>query len=63
MLDSNNQVVKTHSIAKVPFYVLSNKYKLKSFTGKLQDVAPSILYIYNINKPKDMSGENLIEIK
>lgn len=63
MLDSNNQVVKTHSIAKVPFYVLSNKYKLKSFTGKLQDVAPSILYIYNINKPKDMSGENLIEVK
>lgn len=63
MIDSNGQAVKTHSIAKVPFYVLSNKYKLKSFNGKLQDVAPSILYIYNINKPKDMSGENLIEIK
>lgn len=63
MIDSSGQVVKTHSIAKVPFYVLSNKYKLKSFNGKLQDVAPSILYIYNINKPKDMSGENLIEIK
>ena len=63
MIDENNQIVKTHSVAKVPFYVLSNKYELATSSGVLQDIAPSILYIYGINKPKDMDGSNLVKKK
>lgn len=63
MIDENNNIIKTHTVAKVPFIVLSNKYELKYFEGSLQDIAPSILYIYGINIPKEMNGKNLIKNK
>lgn len=63
MMDSDNNVVKTHSIAKVPFHVLSNKYEVNLFEGSLQDIAPSILFLYGIDKPSEMDGHNLIKEK
>ena len=63
MIDENGNIVKTHTIAKVPFIVLSNKYEIKSFEGSLQDIAPSILHIYGIDIPKEMNGQNLIKSK
>ena len=63
MVDCNKDVVKTHSIAKVPFYVLSNRYELSAVDGVLQDIAPSILYVYGINPPKEMDGHSLIRKK
>ena len=60
MIDSNHSIVKTHSIAKVPFIVLSNDYCLSRHDGSLQDIAPSILYLYDLDKPNEMTGSSLI---
>lgn len=60
MVDDFGNIVKTHSIAKVPLFVLSNEFELKETKGRLQDIAPSILYIYNIPKPLEMDGVNLL---
>lgn len=60
MVDNLGNIVKTHSIAKVPLFVLSNEFELKQMTGRLQDIAPSILYVYNISKPLEMDGINLL---
>ncbi len=61
MLENGN-IVKTHTIADVPFIVASNKFSLNIHSGSLQDVAPSILFIYNIDKPIEMNGKNLIKV-
>ncbi len=61
MLD-NGKIIKTHTISDVPFIVASNKYELNKFSGSLQDVAPTILFIYNIDKPSEMNGTNLVKV-
>ncbi len=58
-MKKNNKKIKTHSLSKVPFILVSSEYKLNKFNGSLQDVAPSILFIYNINYCK-MEGNSLI---
>ena len=63
MVDNHGNIVKTHSIAKVPLFVLSNEFELNQISGRLQDIAPSILYIYNIPKPLEMDGINLLTKK
>ncbi|MDE5617243.1 MAG: 2,3-bisphosphoglycerate-independent phosphoglycerate mutase [Ureaplasma sp.] len=63
MVDNKGNIVKTHSIAKVPLFVLSNEFEIKQTNGKLQDIAPSILYMYNIPKPSEMDGINLLTKK
>lgn len=58
MLDDNDNIITSHSMSKVPFIITNNKYELKN--GKLSDIAPTILYMLNLKKPKEMTGENLI---
>ena len=58
--DENGNLVKGHTDSKVPFVICNNKYKLKN-SGTLADVVPTIIDIYEISKPKDMTGESLIE--
>jgi len=58
MLDENNNIVTSHSTSLVPFIVTSSKYILKN--GKLADIAPTILDIMNVEIPKEMTGESLI---
>jgi len=55
----------SHTINPVPLILISNnktfsKAKLKKGKG-LKDIAPTILKIMGINKPKEMTGENLIK--
>jgi len=51
---------KAHTMAKVPTILVSNeKYMLKE-SGSLQNIAPTILELLGIKKPKDMTGESLI---
>lgn len=57
----DNEVVKTHTIADVPFIIASNKFCLSKTSGSLQDVAPTILLVYNIDIPKEMTGTILIK--
>jgi 2,3-bisphosphoglycerate-independent phosphoglycerate mutase len=50
-----------HSLNPVPFVYVSNNENAKVETGKLADVAPSILHILGIQQPSEMTGHNLIK--
>ncbi|MDO8518713.1 MAG: 2,3-bisphosphoglycerate-independent phosphoglycerate mutase, partial [Deltaproteobacteria bacterium] len=52
-----------HTLNPVPFIIVSEKFKnlrLKK-SGGLSNVAPTLLEILKIEKPKEMTGESLIE--
>ena len=49
-----------HSKNPVPCFVLGTKYK-KLDNGILADIAPTILTIMGVDKPKEMTGKNLIK--
>jgi len=55
----------SHTINPVPFIMVSNNIELKKCKLKkgkgLQDVAPTVLDLMGIKKPKEMSGTSLIE--
>ena len=52
-----------HSMNLVPFIIASKKkYKLKKKTGSLEDILPTILYIFQIPKTEYITGSNLIKI-
>ena len=59
MLDDEGNVSNKNTSNKVPFILCNDKYKLKSH-GTLADVIPTIIDLYEIKKPNDMSGESLI---
>ena len=52
-----------HSLNPVPFIYVTDNNSAKVKNGRLADVAPSILHIMGLEKPADMTGENLIEDK
>lgn len=50
----------SHTLNKVPLILVSNKkYRLRA--GSLCDIAPTILDLEGINKPKDMTGSSLLK--
>ena len=55
-----NQPHTAHTGNPVPFIVVEKELNL-SGRGKLADVAPTILQIMGVEKPKAMTGESLIE--
>lgn len=58
------EIETNHTINPVPF-ILINSFKRKinlKDGGKLADVAPTILDLMNLNKPKEMTGQSLIKI-
>lgn len=63
MLDINNKPCTSHSTNPVPFIIinekLKNNLKLRS-KGRLADIAPTILDLFNIDIPNDMDGRSLI---
>lgn len=59
MLDENGEIFTAHTTNPVPLCIIGHDCKLKS-TGKLADIAPTVLEILNLKKPNDMSGESLI---
>lgn len=61
MLDENNNPITSHSLSKVPFIVTKKNIKLKN--GKLSDIAPTILELLKLKKPKEMTGKSLINKK
>ena len=61
MLDEQDRPDPSHGMKKVKLYLISNdtelkKIKLKEKKG-LKDVAPTILKIMEIEKPKEMDGQ------
>jgi len=62
MLNSKGEVMKEHTRSLVPFIIISNKcYNLNK--GSLSNIAPTILELMNIGKPKEMTGKSLIKKK
>ena len=51
----------SHTTNKVPFIIVSEqKKKIKLRNGVLADIAPTMLYVLKIKKPKEMTGKSLI---
>ncbi|MBD3259291.1 2,3-bisphosphoglycerate-independent phosphoglycerate mutase [Candidatus Woesearchaeota archaeon] len=57
------KTVTSHSTNPVPLiiYNYKNKNQIKLKNGKLADIAPTILFLLGIKKPKEMTGINLIK--
>ena len=50
-----------HSLNPVPIIYVTDNNSARIKSGRLADVAPSILHIMGLPQPADMTGENLIE--
>ena len=51
--------ISTHTTNPVPFIIVSDKhYSLRK--GILADIAPTVLELIGIKKPKEMTGKSLI---
>jgi len=62
MIDAENgEVFTAHSTNRVPFALVMDDFggRLKE-NGRLADVAPTILHLMNLEKPKEMEGGSLI---
>ncbi|WP_353289927.1 2,3-bisphosphoglycerate-independent phosphoglycerate mutase [Ureaplasma ceti] len=62
-MSRDHVVVKTHTVAPVPFIVMSNGFDLVETNGSLQDVTPTILYMLGIERPTTMTGRVLVKKK
>jgi 2,3-bisphosphoglycerate-independent phosphoglycerate mutase len=64
MLDKMNEPCKSHSKNLVPFIMVNTNIKIEEHDlnplGSLIDIAPTILDIFNIKRPKEINGESLI---
>ena len=56
--DMEGKYVTSHTANKVPLVIVNGKEKLKK--GGLADVAPTILKVMGIRKPKEMGGKCLL---
>lgn len=59
MIDENNNPVTSHTTNKVPFIVCNKNLQLNE--GRLSDIAPTMLELLRLGKPKEMTGESLIK--
>ena len=59
MKDSEGELSSANADSKVPLIICNKNIKLKE-TGTLKDVVPTIIDLYEISKPKEMTGESLL---
>ena len=59
MEDDKGEVITAHTTSPVPFIITDHNIK-EIKTGKLGDIAPTILKYMDIEKPNEMTGNNLI---
>jgi 2,3-bisphosphoglycerate-independent phosphoglycerate mutase len=62
MLDEYDNIVTTHTLAKVPFIIVDKNIKLAS-AGDLTNIAPTILEYMDIAVPKEMKDSKSLIIK
>lgn len=60
MIDPNGNAVTSHTTNKVPFIICDNKYTLRQ-NGELRDIVPTIIDMYEIKKPSEMTGTSLLD--
>jgi 2,3-bisphosphoglycerate-independent phosphoglycerate mutase len=56
-----NEKHTAHTLNKVPAIITNISKDIEMKDGSLQDIAPTILSLFNIPKPKEMTGKNLLE--
>ncbi len=62
MLDENGHVHTAHTLNPVPLILVDdNRKKERLKTGRLADIAPTILHLLGIDKPEQMTGNSLID--
>jgi len=60
MIDYKNGEVNTAHTTNPVFIILIGMENVKIKDGRLADIAPTMLDIMNLPKPKEMTGESLI---
>jgi 2,3-bisphosphoglycerate-independent phosphoglycerate mutase len=60
MLNEDGSPNTAHSLNPVPFFIIDRNWKGAVRTGKLGDLAPTILTLMGLNIPPEMTGEVLI---
>ena len=50
-----------HTVNPVPLFVIDNNWHGEVLTGKLGDIAPSILTVMGLPIPKEMTGNVLVK--
>lgn len=62
MFDSQtNQPHTAHTLEKIPFIYLGRPATINKKHGTLADIAPTMLYLLGLPKPKEMTGETLVK--
>ncbi|MEI7498055.1 MAG: 2,3-bisphosphoglycerate-independent phosphoglycerate mutase [Candidatus Falkowbacteria bacterium] len=58
---STGQALTAHTLNPVPFYFISNNYHhINHTTGSLADIAPTVLTMFNLPVPPEMTGQSFI---
>ena len=50
----------SHTTNAVPLILVTEKKDIKLKSGKLADIAPTMLSLMEIEKPKEMTGKSLL---
>ena len=58
MADEDGEPFTAHTTNLVPFYIVGARVRLRD--GRLADIAPTMLDLMGLEKPKEMDGETLI---
>jgi 2,3-bisphosphoglycerate-independent phosphoglycerate mutase len=56
----NNQPHTAHTLNPVPFIIHNKDCRLTDKTGKLADIAPTMLALLGVNQPEEMTGTSLL---
>jgi len=59
--EKSNQPQTAHTLNPVPFIVFNRDCKLTPETGKLADIAPTMLELLAIEQPEEMTGTSLLK--
>lgn len=59
--DDNAQAHTAHTNNLVPLLYVGHQAKFQGNAGALDDIAPTLLYLLNLKKPKEMTGRVLLE--
>lgn len=61
MLDEQENVVTSHSLSPVPLLIMAERPITLKDNGVLADLAPTLLDLMRLEKPKEMTGHSLID--
>jgi 2,3-bisphosphoglycerate-independent phosphoglycerate mutase len=60
MINPDGTPNTAHSLNSVPLFIIDKEWRGNIKSGKLGDIAPTILHMMNLPAPKEMTGEVLI---